>query len=389
MERIKSCISKLVETSISSMPLKIFGIASFLVFLWRDLASLHSERKELATNSLPRLSWVIFCILQCFWNHVPWVMLISYFDYRKTEVDPHTNVSWWLFDEYGVYYKVKGILSWIWRERLYDKLFRQNDNNNNSIHESLLQIILKALLLIFTLAIGILLCVLFLLFWVPYIIFAKIVESNAWTIDRFDMIVKSTYILLIIWWVSNLAAIFILPPNLVADSWYINFLYGLLIIWFYFALILHLCYLKRYLMIFNPLLIIIEIIFALLGIVVFYSRLPSYFIILWFSNLISYCCFAPKRNLDIDRNYNDLSDDELSVQNSIDDTVKQKTLNQVECIICTDSIYLQDERKHAVLPCGHLFHLECIQDWIGTRGKNTCPIDRKVVSQEQILKIMI
>ena len=90
------------------------------------------------------------------------------------------------------------------------------------------------------------------------------------------------------------------------------------------------------------------------------------------------------QNVDDDQNVNqseeendDANNEEIANQNAI----------QIEWIICKDSIYLRNERDYAVLPCGHMFHYECIDDWIGNRRKNSCPIDRTRVLRNQIIKI--
>lgn len=48
-----------------------------------------------------------------------------------------------------------------------------------------------------------------------------------------------------------------------------------------------------------------------------------------------------------------------------------------ECVVCMAEIDLKQGRKNTVItPCGHLFHGECLQQWIDV-GKMECPICRR------------
>ena len=48
-----------------------------------------------------------------------------------------------------------------------------------------------------------------------------------------------------------------------------------------------------------------------------------------------------------------------------------------ECVVCMAEIDLKQGRKNTVItPCGHLFHDECLQQWIDV-GKMECPICRR------------
>lgn len=45
---------------------------------------------------------------------------------------------------------------------------------------------------------------------------------------------------------------------------------------------------------------------------------------------------------------------------------------QVDCSICLDSI---DIKEKQYLPCTHLYHIECINTWINTKGISAkCPV---------------
>ena len=58
------------------------------------------------------------------------------------------------------------------------------------------------------------------------------------------------------------------------------------------------------------------------------------------------------------------------------------------CIICTD--YFDAENDISVTPCGHLFHAVCLNQWIETSTKRTCPQCRMIISPTRIIpKIFI
>eukprot|EP01051_Picozoa_sp_SAG22_P002691 SAG22_NODE_122_length_18920_cov_23.494076_21_plen_86_part_00 len=48
-----------------------------------------------------------------------------------------------------------------------------------------------------------------------------------------------------------------------------------------------------------------------------------------------------------------------------------------ECTICLSEYADGDERR--VLPCGHRFHLLCIDQWFGTSSK--CPLCNKMIDE--------
>ena len=50
------------------------------------------------------------------------------------------------------------------------------------------------------------------------------------------------------------------------------------------------------------------------------------------------------------------------------------------CGICLDSYILEQEIKY--LPCGHFFHLECINNWLKNQSTN-CPLDKLPVDGSQ------
>eukprot|EP00747_Dinoflagellata_sp_TGD_P211567 gnl/TRDRNA2_/TRDRNA2_84792_c0_seq1.p1 gnl/TRDRNA2_/TRDRNA2_84792_c0~~gnl/TRDRNA2_/TRDRNA2_84792_c0_seq1.p1 ORF type:complete len:147 (+),score=37.58 gnl/TRDRNA2_/TRDRNA2_84792_c0_seq1:27-443(+) len=53
-----------------------------------------------------------------------------------------------------------------------------------------------------------------------------------------------------------------------------------------------------------------------------------------------------------------------------------KVGNQKECLVCTEQFAVGDNVK--CLPCGHLFHQDCADQWLGVSF--SCPTCRKPVS---------
>lgn len=70
--------------------------------------------------------------------------------------------------------------------------------------------------------------------------------------------------------------------------------------------------------------------------------------------------------------------------NAQEEKVKDK-YDQEECTSCCES--LSGEKKVFKLGCEHLFHRECICNWLVGQGKKTCPVCRAEVS-EDILKYL-
>lgn len=62
----------------------------------------------------------------------------------------------------------------------------------------------------------------------------------------------------------------------------------------------------------------------------------------------------------------------------------EHTLGQMSaecCGICLDGYLVEQVVKH--LPCGHIFHLECIDEWLRTQSAN-CPLDKRAVDSNGI-----
>lgn len=55
-------------------------------------------------------------------------------------------------------------------------------------------------------------------------------------------------------------------------------------------------------------------------------------------------------------------------------TVEVKSTESEICTICKDKVFNNEEETVKQLPCGHMYHEDCIVPWLGSR--NTCPICR-------------
>lgn len=55
-------------------------------------------------------------------------------------------------------------------------------------------------------------------------------------------------------------------------------------------------------------------------------------------------------------------------------TVEVKSTENEVCAICKDKVFNNEEEIVKQLPCGHMYHEDCIVPWLGSR--NTCPICR-------------
>ena len=59
-----------------------------------------------------------------------------------------------------------------------------------------------------------------------------------------------------------------------------------------------------------------------------------------------------------------------------------------KCPTCLEHV-TSDSANHAVsTPCGHLFHVNCVQGWIA-RGNKTCPQCRSDISKGKLLRIYL
>ena len=58
------------------------------------------------------------------------------------------------------------------------------------------------------------------------------------------------------------------------------------------------------------------------------------------------------------------------------------------CPTCLEPLSSGSMNYTVTTPCGHLFHMNCVQSWI-SRGNHTCPQCRRNISKEKLLRIYL
>ena len=58
------------------------------------------------------------------------------------------------------------------------------------------------------------------------------------------------------------------------------------------------------------------------------------------------------------------------------------------CPTCLEPLSSGSINYTVSTPCGHLFHMNCVQSWI-SRGNQTCPQCRSNISKEKLLRIYL
>ena len=384
---------------------------SLLIALGRDVAILYLIFMGQVDTNLPLLYWIFYCILQFLWTYVPWILLNIYFYH----------------DEPDFYFS--GYFWGIAIEKIADCLLEISNKCiflDGCIEEcdwGYWRILQFVLFYIYIFTFGIILTVSFAsLILVPYIIIL-LVKCDHLDIQYLREYLVLSILFLTFWGVSNYVVTWVLDTDLFLELWYVNIVYGLFTGWLYFTLNLHVWNLRKYSIVFNPLVIFGVTIFILIMAAAFVLIspilaicAPLLCIIVWCSKLKSiYSRNNDRFNRNESQIYHNLSSTDSGEESKhgegeesehgegeeskhgegdqedgvVNQTTNQQNINHVECVICKDSIYLHNERDYAVLPCGHIFHYECIDDWIGIRGHNSCPIDRRQVLRHQIVRIMI
>jgi hypothetical protein len=80
-------------------------------------------------------------------------------------------------------------------------------------------------------------------------------------------------------------------------------------------------------------------------------------------NLKSCCTLFNSRN---NKKNDDLKKDHI---------ILDKEFENNECIICLECMYVNEKIK--ILDCGHMYHYDCINNWILKKGGINCPICSK------------
>ena len=90
---------------------------------------------------------------------------------------------------------------------------------------------------------------------------------------------------------------------------------------------------------------------------------------------ICYECFCHRRNQqDIEMVSINVSDYTVPIEN-----------DDGKCVICIDELEMKETCK--MINCNHVFHKECIQDWLNV--KHNCPICRTSIHQNREEVILI
>ena len=59
-----------------------------------------------------------------------------------------------------------------------------------------------------------------------------------------------------------------------------------------------------------------------------------------------------------------------------------------KCPTCFEPLTSGSTNHTVTTPCGHLFHINCVQGWIA-RGSQTCPHCRSDISKDKLLRIYL
>ena len=84
-------------------------------------------------------------------------------------------------------------------------------------------------------------------------------------------------------------------------------------------------------------------------------------------NLFQYLINKEKNN----NKYNN----EGNEDNEVDYIILNKNFENNECIICLDSMIVNEKVK--ILYCGHMYHYGCINAWIKKKKEINCPLCSK------------
>ena len=58
------------------------------------------------------------------------------------------------------------------------------------------------------------------------------------------------------------------------------------------------------------------------------------------------------------------------------------------CPTCFEPLISDSKNYIVTTPCGHLFHMNCVQGWLDT-GNQTCPQCRGIISKDKLLRIYL
>ena len=87
-------------------------------------------------------------------------------------------------------------------------------------------------------------------------------------------------------------------------------------------------------------------------------------------NLFQYLINKEKNNNKYNNKNNEDNED-----NEVDYIILNKNFENNECIICLDSMIVNEKVK--ILYCGHMYHYGCINAWIKKKKEINCPLCSK------------
>ena len=67
--------------------------------------------------------------------------------------------------------------------------------------------------------------------------------------------------------------------------------------------------------------------------------------------------------------------------------IVEKTMTN-KCPTCFEPLISDSKNYIVTTPCGHLFHMNCVQGWLDT-GNQTCPQCRGIISKDKLLRIYL
>ena len=185
---------------------------------------------------------------------------------------------------------------------------------------------------------------------------------------------------LIIWWLINFIVINALGPNFSIELILMEVIYALLMIWLFAVITFKAINYKEFSVILNPLVLIIGIVALIICSIAIIVMFP--WMKFWCPRLLSCLKNSLTKVRHIDNNPNESGDQ--SILSSEHASINQSS-GPIKWV-CLDPVFDSDLTP-AVLPWGHVFHFECINYWVRSRGNATCPYDRTKVLWHQINRI--
>ena len=173
---------------------------------------------------------------------------------------------------------------------------------------------------------------------------------------------------LILWSVVNYSIINAFGPSLSLAMVIVQIFYPLIMVWFFTTITLKTIEASQYWMIYHPFVMVFEAILAIILLLIF----P--FVILWFSATL-WCSESIPGRIEVPRKRNNYAFQHIN-----------KDIHKICWAIWLDPVF-EDQKTQAALPWGHLFHMDCINRFLGKKAQFRCPIDKKITSRDQVLKV--